>query len=278
MEKLQKALSNARLKREGSAPLKRRRVNATYKQNSGSADEIPFPPAWDKLSVYEPDPDLLISNRIITLNAQPEANPFDVLRTKVFLLMQQNGWKRLGITSPNKGCGKTVTACNLAVGFSRQKEVKSLLLDLDLRRPSIASTLGYKPKHDTKEVLLGEVTAEEQMVRLRSNVAISMAKHPVHDPTQILLSQQAHNAFDDIQRDFDPDIMIFDLPPMLVTDDARAILPKFDCALIVARAEQTRVSQLDVCEREVAELTNVLGVVLNNCRHLSPEEEYDSDY
>ena len=81
-----------------------------------------------------------------------------------------------------------------------------------------------------------------------------------------------------IEGQFDPDIMIFDLPPMLVTDDARAFLKNVDCALIVARAEQTKISQLDVCEREVGEHTNVLGVVLNNCRHIAEEEQYYGEY
>jgi Mrp family chromosome partitioning ATPase len=116
------------------------------------------------------------------------------------------------------------------------------------------------------------------MVRLRTNVALSMAMRPVNDPTQLLLSPQTTLAFDQLQADFEPDVMMFDLPPMLVTDDARALLQNVDCALIVARAEQTKISQLDVCEREVGELTNVLGVVLNNCRHMDAEDQYYGDY
>jgi Mrp family chromosome partitioning ATPase len=67
--------------------------------------------------------------------------------------------------------------------------------------------------------------------------------------------------------------MIFDLPPVLVSDDTRAFLKDVDCALIVARAGATSAAQIDTCEREVAEQTNVLGVVLNQCRHIE-----DTDY
>lgn len=276
MEKLQKALSKARRERGQAAS------TAKPAPAESTPSVRPTPPAsgsiWEALAPYDPDPAVLQANRVITLNAQTEANPFDVLRTKIFLLMQQNGWTRLAITSPGKSCGKTTTACNLAVGFSRQREVKSMLFDTDLRRPSVSKMLGFTPEHDVKALLTGEVTAQEQMVRLRNNVALSMAKRPVSDPTQLLLSAQTASAFDDLQAAFSPDIMMFDLPPMLVTDDARAVLQNVDCALIVARAEQTKMSQLDVCEREVGELTNVLGVVLNNCRHMNTDDEYYGDY
>lgn len=283
MEKLQKALNKARQERgaassgKAAKPAPRdRAAPAASAPHPGQGGD--FPAIWDALAPYDPDPAVLQANRVITLNAQTEANPFDVLRTKVFLLMQQNGWTRMAITSPNKSCGKTTTACNLAVGFSRQREVRSMLFDVDLRRPGVSNLLGHKPEHDIKALLTGEVTAEEQMVRLRRNVAISMARRPVSDPTQLLLSQQTAAVFDELQATFEPDVMMFDLPPMLVTDDARAVLQNVDCALIVARAEQTKMSQLDVCEREVGELTNVLGVVLNNCRHLSSDDQYYGDY
>ncbi len=61
--------------------------------------------------------------------------------------------------------------------------------------------------------------------------------------------------------------MIFDLPSILIGDDARAFLQHVDCALILARADQTRYGDFDSCEREVGEYTNVLGVVLNGYRH-----------
>ena len=61
--------------------------------------------------------------------------------------------------------------------------------------------------------------------------------------------------------------MIFDLPSILIGDDARSFLQHVDCALILARADQTRYGDFDRCEREVGEYTNVLGVVLNGYRH-----------
>ena len=271
MEKLQMALEKARRERKGAAAPGEPPVYT--RPNTG-----PQPTAskmiWGMLEDFEPNPKVLVDNHILTWTAHPDANPFDVLRTKIYLLMKEHGWKRLAITSPDKGCGKSTLACNLAAGFTRQQELKSLLFDFDLRRPSVARLLGMEPEHDIAKLLRGEVSALEQMKRLRANVAVSAARAPITDPTQLLLSHKTAQLLDTLENDFAPDVMIFDLPPMLVTDDARAVLRNVDCTLIVAGAGQTRIGRLDVCEREVAELTNVVGVVLNSCRHIEPSDSY----
>lgn len=280
MEKLQKALNKARQERDGQA-LSPATVKARPKVKSRSTPHdvpvLPTPPLWEELAPFEPNQKHLKSNRILTLNSETASNPFDILRTKAFLLMRQNGWTRMAITSPNQSCGKSTTACNLAVGLSRQRENRTMLFDMDLRLPNVANLLGCKPEHSMKAMLTSEISPQEQMLCLRGNLAISMTNQPVVDSTQILLSQHTSDKLDEIQHDFAPDIMIFDLPPMLSTDDARAFLKNVDCALIVARAEQTKMSQLDQCEREVAQQTNVLGVVLNNCRHSTQDDQgYDA--
>lgn len=282
MEKLQKALSKAREARGetlgiGPKPSRPEQVRPAQKSTQ-SKNVLPISSLWEELAPYEPNPDHLQKHRILTLNAEASSNPFDILRTKVFLLMRENGWTRMAITSPNKACGKTTTACNLATGFSRQRENRFMLFDMDLRRPGVADIMGRKPEHGVKSMLTGDVTPQDQLLCLRGNVALSMNRTSAPDSTQLLLAQKTSDMLDKIQSDFAPDMMIFDLPPMFATDDARAFLKNVDCAMIVARAEQTKMNQLDQCEREVAEQTNVLGVVLNNCRHMSTEDQYYGEY
>lgn len=290
MEKLQKALNKARQERDGASVQAAQQVAPAttpkpdlpqVKRGQNVVQSAPpkaFPPIWDQLTPFEPNPDILLKNRVMTLNAQAVPNPFDILGTKVLLLMRQNNWTRLAITSPTKGCGKTTLACNLATGLSRQRETCSMLFDVDLRRPGTAKLFGARPEHGIKSMLAGDVSPTDQLLRLRTNVALSMARNAVSDPAQLLLSKATSAKFDRLQSDFEPDMMIFDLPPMLVTEDARAFLKNVDCCLIVARAEETKISQLDICEREVGEQTNVLGVVLNDCRNISEEEQYYGEY
>ena len=68
--------------------------------------------------------------------------------------------------------------------------------------------------------------------------------------------------------------MIYDLPPMLQSDDVMAFLPHLDCVLLVAGAEKSRLDEVDKCEKDLAEHTNVLGVALNLCRYMAEDFGY----
>jgi hypothetical protein len=59
-------------------------------------------------------------------------------------------------------------------------------------------------------------------------------------------------ALDRIEAEYDPSILIFDMPPMFVSDDAMAAMGQMDCVLIIAAAETTKIKEIDRCEREVA--------------------------
>lgn len=292
MEKLQKALDEARSARQAalsknsakpqdgrhrattnSARATRRTQGIGIASNAEQGQDV-----WSQLALFEPNPKHLQKNRILTLNAEAGSTPFDVLRTKVFLMMEQNGWKRLAITSPDKACGKTTIACNLALGLSRQRESRTILYDLDLRRPNVANLLGRKPEVGIRQLLTGDVSAQEQMLCMRGNLALAMNVKPAPDAAELLMAGRTSDILSEIQQDFDPDITIFDLPPMYAAEDTRGFLKNTDCVMIVARSEHTRTSQLDQCEREVAEQTNVLGVILNNCRHATADDQYYGDY
>ena len=256
MEKLQKALAKARQER-GSAS-----VSSAVPRSASGSDAL-----WQALPEISPAPELLEKNRLVTTVAGPESAAFDILRTKVMLMMRKNGWRRLAITSPTASCGKTTTACNLAIGLSRTPDMRAILLEFDLRRPSIASRMRLPPRAEISDMLTGKAQFAEQAVRYRDNVAICAAQNPVKDPSSVLLSNHAQATLARIEQDYAPGIMIFDIPPLLVSDDSQGLLKDVDCALIVAKAETTTVAQIDACERAIAEQKSVLGVVLNQCRH-----------
>ena len=77
-----------------------------------------------------------------------------------------------------------------------------------------------------------------------------------------------------MKADLNPDTVIYDLPPMLTCDDVMAFLPNVDCVLLIAGAEISTVDEIDRCEHDLAQQTNVLGVVLNKCRYVGEEYGY----
>src|SRR5262249_33897264 len=104
--------------------------------------------APDKIREVELNRKHLERHRIIAHNAaDPRSNSFDMLRTQVLQSMDQRKWQFLAVTSPTAGCGKTVTTVNLALSIARQPERSVLLVDMDLPRPHVASTLGVRCQH-----------------------------------------------------------------------------------------------------------------------------------
>ena len=266
MEKLQAALETARRARTGddgrAGPPGGLRGARGARAGDESLDAL-----WRGLAPFELDDDVLERNRVVTRQATKAAAPFDILRTKVLLQMRGNGWKRLAITSPMPSSGKTTTACNLALALGRQRDIRVLVLDLDLRDPSVHTMLRVRPPAGIGAVLSGHVDFADQAVRYGDNVAFSMALGPEPDPSRLLLAEETAQVIDRIEARYRPDVTLFDLPSVLVNDDTRAFLKNADCALIVSRAGATRYAHFDACEREITEHTNVLGVVLNAYRH-----------
>jgi Mrp family chromosome partitioning ATPase len=273
MEKLQLALEKARRKREEqpepapapAAPAAAPARKTVFRETAAQ---------WQSLTPFEPDRSNLLRNRIVSLDACEEAAAFDLLRTKTLLQMRKNGWKRLAITSPTMGCGKTTTALNMAFGLTRQADKSAIVFEMDMRRPSIARLLGQKPEYGVSDLLNGTVDFRSQAVRVGDNVALSYNFGPEKNTSQLLMRDSTARQIDAIEQEFQPDIVIFDLPPMLASDDTTAFLKNTDCALLIAGAEKTTTSQVDSCEREIAEHTNVLGVVLNKCRFVEDESSY----
>lgn len=274
MEKLQAALEKARNQRSGSAnPARHGRAKMSTALPNDRVQA-----AWDALAPVDLAQDRLVGKRVVALQGGASATPFDMLRTRIHHMMTTNNWRRLVITSPAPGCGKTTLAANLAVSFGRQGDLRTVLVDLDMRRPALAKLL-FPSRMDgpgTEAVLKGEVPFADQARRIGSNVAISCGTNPVKDAAELLQSVHTAEVLNRIESDYAPSLILFDTPPLFSSDDTAGFLDRVDCALIVAEAGRSTVEQIDKSERTLAESTNVLGVVLNKSRY--PEEGHDYGY
>ena len=277
MEKLQAALAKARAQREGDASERGTRPELSARMNSRqNAANAALDAAWEQIRLFEPTKRRMKQSRIFASDVSTESAHFDILRTKLLLEMRRNNWTRVAITSASAGSGKTTTACNLIAGFGRQPEVRGMLFDVDLRRPAAAKFFGASPDASFVDVLDGTVSFQEQALRLHENTIVSFTNRPLRDPSQVLMRQRTSDLLADIQATYKPDIMLFDLPPVLVSDETRAFLKLVDAAIIVAASDQTSISQVDEVEREVSEYCQVAGVILNKCRFL--DEGYGYAY
>lgn len=267
MEKLQAALEQARAKRGnlGVLPSEVSPSSQTGTETRHSRTSS-LDARWAAIEAVHLDAAKLRKHRVVAENrSSPDAASFDVMRTKVLLQMEKNGWKSVAVTSSRSSAGKSTVCCNLASAIARQKSIRAILMDIDMRRPSLASILGLQPIGTVADVLTGQMLFADHARRLGPNVALSLNSGPVKDPSDVFLNPRTAEIVSQIERDYQPDLMIFDVPPMFVNDDAAAFFSNVDCVLIVADAGRTTVSELDRCEKEVAEHANVLGVILNKC-------------
>lgn len=147
-------------------------------------------------------------------------------------------------------------------------------MDVDLRRPQISTMLGLKADHSMTRVLEGTGKIENNFVRYRDTLAIGTNNASSPFPAEMLQDEKAAEALDHLRTYLQPDVVIYDIPPMSGNDDVMAFLPHVDCVLLVAAAEATTIDEVDRCERELAAQTNMLGVILNKCRYLPKSNAY----
>jgi Mrp family chromosome partitioning ATPase len=230
---------------------------------------------WKGFARLSVSPALLERNHIVTFSGGEASVPFDVMRTRLLQVMRGNGWKRVAITSPGPSCGKSTLALNLGFSLGRQPAVSTMVLDMDLRRPSLARMLGLRERHHFARVLNGIEPFDRNAFRHGDNLVIATQSGPERHPAELMQSPSAAAALDAIEAEYEPTLMLCDLPPVFVSDDAMAVMGHMDAALIIAAAETTTIKEIDRCEREVAAQTNVIGVILNKCRYMEKDFGYD---
>jgi protein-tyrosine kinase len=208
----------------------------------------------------------LESSRIVAHGPSSEhGRYYDMLRTQVLQEMDKKSWQFLAVTSPTAACGKTVTACNLAMSISRLPERSVLLVDLDLRKPMVANYLGIEGSDGVLSVLEGRANLSSAVLHASigpNSFMVLPGTVPNSGSSEWMASQTMGTLLQTIKREFRSRIVIFDLPPILLGDDVISILPRMDAALLVAGIGSTSVSDIKECQKHL-ERTPVVRVVVN---------------
>ena len=260
MERIQSALAKARAARD-------RKMQASAPGGAAAMESGP----WQDLAEVVLDPKRLERNRIVAMHPGQTAASFDLMRTNMIRTLRTNGWTRVAITSPTPGCGKSTIALNLAFSLARMSDTRVLLIELDLRHPSLLSLMALEPGQDFGGMLAKGTLDLRQIRRCGPNLAFAASSQPIASPAELLSATRTADLIDEIETRLRPDVILFDMSPMLVNDDAISFLDQVDCALMVAAADETTITEVDRCGKDLAKRTQVLGVVLNKCRY--PEKE-----
>ena len=197
-------------------------------------------------------------------NAHQAGHAYRMLRTQVLQRARSHGLMTLGIVSAVNGEGKTLTAVNLALSLAAEPNQTVVLLDLDLRRPSIAPTLGLRVERGLESWFGGDEPTRNVCYGIegveRLHVLPTLA--PVAGSSEVLASVTTRRLFNEL-RGRDPGrLLVVDLPPVLLSDDALMVAPLVDAVVLVVNERRTR--REDVIR--VVELlgnTRIVGTVMN---------------
>lgn len=237
----------------------------------------PTPDTWDRLGTIPVNEAHLEQNRVISASRHNPAHvAFDVLRTRLVQGLAEQGWRRVVITSPTKDCGKTFISTNLAISLSRQERLRTVLMDLDLRNPSVAPLLGVNDTGTMGDFLRGKAPVAghfkrmgQNMLKIGSNVAFGL--NNVREPyaSEMLGSAATSDAIAQMEAELEPDVVIYDMPPALYHDDVMAFREHYDGVLLVVGGGTTKANEIRELKRRFGEDKPLLGVILNKAEGLS---------
>lgn len=229
--------------------------------NDAANKELPVP----QLAPVPLGEAALEKHRIIGHRESATARRFDILRTEVLQEMDKNGWQFLGVTSPTAGCGKSTVACNLAMSLGRLVGRPPLLVDLDIRKPSVARYLGLRCELGIVDVLKEKADLAQVVKNVSAgpaSLAVLPAKGETRHSSDLLVSDSMTALLQVVKREYRNRIVIFDLPSVLAGDDVSAILPRLDALILVTGADRSKIADIQECRR-VLERSPVIRVVVN---------------
>ncbi len=227
--------------------------------------------AWKRLNEVKLDPVVLSRNMLIASEPSDAATPFDILRTRILAKMKKHDQKRLAITSPMSGCGQTTLIGNLALSLARKNEIKTVVFDFNFRSPTLIRKFGLEEVGPRFSALSGtRRNFESTCLRVGNNLALSLNNTRPANPSELLGAARTRDLIDQIEMDFQPDLMLFDFAPLLPYDDARSALSLVDRVMLLARADMTKQGELDQAQIICAEHGKEAHIVLNKCRFKAP--------
>lgn len=245
--------------------------------DSAASFEIPGPGlARPPSSLYEPY-DGLVDEKIVV---HPDSSPTAVeqyrrLAALLHHTQQDRGLHTVMVASALAEEGKTLTAINLALTLSESYRRRVLLIDADLRRPSVAECFGLMNLPGLAEALQAEEDAKLDIVHLSPRLSILPAGQPMSDPMHALTSNRMRRIVEEASEAFD--WVVLDSPPVALLTDANLMAAMVEGAILVVGAGSTPFASIQKAIGAIGR-DRILGVILNRVHHSGTGDYYDRYY
>ena len=201
---------------------------------------------------------------MFVLEKQPksvEAESYRILRTNIMYSSFDKKIKRILVTSSEPGEGKSTTSGNLALAFA-QDEKKVILIDCDLRKPSIHKKFRISNNRGLSDVIIDRDKLNKCIQKRTEYLDILTAGKIPPNPSEMLGSKAMSSLLDELSNIYD--VIILDSPPVLAVTDAQILSTKVDGTILVVRAEKTKKDSVIAAKGVLDKVNaNILGTVLN---------------
>jgi protein-tyrosine kinase len=225
--------------------------------------------------------DMRLSQNLVTFHTPQsiEADLFKVLRTNLLFPAEGTPPKSILVTSAVPGDGKSFVSSNLAISIAQGIEEFVLLVDCDIRRPSLHTYFGFGKVNGLSSYLDGSDPIEKLLLKSPiSKLSILPGGRPPRNPTELLSSRKMRGLLDEITRRYDDRYIIIDSPPPSMAAEVTAIAQSVDGVILVVRSGKTpRQAVHDTVER--IGKAKILGIVLNQAEQsVKKYYGYDKSY
>jgi protein-tyrosine kinase len=261
MGRLNKALERIRTERENTQ--RSRAITAAMTGEYPQSNSEARPAFFDNARSVKFNDDVLRTKRIINDDMDPSVRTsYKMLRTRLLQRMNANGWQQIAVTSATQGDGKTVTAINLAISLAGDVNHEVCLVDLDLRRSSIAEYLGVKIDQGVSDCLARGIAIEDVLLKTPYERLTLLPNLRAETHSSELLNSPEMRSLASQLAIGKQRIVVYDMPPILAADDMLAFESMVDTTLfVVAEGKTSRTEVVKACE--LLEGTNLIGTVLN---------------
>ncbi len=192
------------------------------------------------------------------------AEQFRKLRTRILGLDVDDPLRTIMVTSATEAEGKTIVAANLAAAIAFELNCNALLVDTDLRNPSVGEIFGFRQTRGLSDYLIGQENIANFFVRTGiERLSIIPGGSPRDNPSELLGSMKMESLVDELKSRYRDRYIIFDSSPLLATTEPSVLTKMVDGIILVVRAG---VTPREMVQQAIAHLNGekILGIVLND--------------
>ncbi len=219
---------------------------------------------YSRTRVVEVDEEVFRQNRLLSyFSGNYIADQYGVLKAKILERIRRDGLNTVLITSAMQGEGKSLTAANLALSLSKELTSTVLLLDADLRKPSLHEYFGLSPQAGLSDYLLNGTALEDLFISPGINKLVFLPGHArVEHSAEALGSPKMANLVREVKARYPDRFVIIDSPPLNGLADSLILSQYADGVIVVVEAGRTHRSQITDAIKAL-DGRNIIGFVLN---------------